>query len=42
MPKPVPQTGDSSSPALWLGLVLLGLLGLAAIGGIAIGVKRRK
>ncbi len=27
--QPVPKTGDSSTPALWLGLVLLGLLGIA-------------
>ena len=30
-PKPVPKTGDSAPLALWLGLILLGLIG---IGGI--------
>jgi LPXTG-motif cell wall-anchored protein len=27
--QPVPKTGDSSTPALWLGLALLGMLGIA-------------
>lgn len=29
---PVPKTGDGARPELWLGLLLLGLLGLAAAG----------
>ena len=29
-PKPVPVTGDRGEPALWLGLLLLGLAGLSA------------
>lgn len=37
-PKPVPRTGDSADLALWLGLILLGLLG---IGGFAV-MKSRK
>ena len=37
-PKPVPKTGDSADLALWLGLILLGLLG---IGGFAV-MKSRK
>ena len=37
-PKPVPKTGDSAPLALWLGLILLGLIG---IGG-AIVVKSRR
>ena len=28
-PKPVPKTGDSANPALWLGLIFLGLIGAA-------------
>ena len=31
-PLPVPKTGDSGNPFLWAGLLLLGLLGLAAAG----------
>lgn len=37
-PKPVPKTGDSAPLALWLGLIMLGLIG---IGG-AIVVKSRR
>ncbi|MBE5789534.1 MAG: LPXTG cell wall anchor domain-containing protein [Clostridiales bacterium] len=25
-PKPVPKTGDSANPALWIGLIVLGVL----------------
>ena len=28
-PRPVPRTGDSGNPALWISLALLGLAGLA-------------
>jgi len=38
-PPPVPVTGDSSAPILWIGLVLLGLLGLS---GLTFGVTMRK
>ena len=30
-PKPNPKTGDTSSPLLWLGMILLGLLGSATL-----------
>lgn len=33
-PKPVPVTGDRGEPALWLGLLLLGLAGLSAAGAL--------
>ena len=32
-PRPVPKTGDTANPALWLALILLGLLG---IGGLTV------
>ena len=38
LPKKVPKTGDSGSPALWIGLILLGLAG---IGILAISRKRK-
>ena len=38
-PKPVPKTGDSSNPALWIALMILGLL---CMGGIAFGAAVRK
>ena len=41
-PKPVPKTGDSDHPALWLGLMLLGLIGIAALGTLAWAAKRKK
>ena len=41
-PKPVPRTGDSEHPLLWAGMILIGLLGLAVIGGIAAAAKRKK
>lgn len=31
-PKPVPKTGDSSNPVLWIGLMLLGILGMCGVG----------
>ena len=37
-PKPVPKTGDHANPALWLGMILVGLL---VIGGIAFTVRKR-
>ena len=30
-PHPVPKTGDASAPLLWLGMVLLGLLGIGVL-----------
>ena len=30
-PKPVPKTGDSASPLVWLGMILLGLAGAAML-----------
>ena len=38
--RPVPRTGDSNRPALWIGLILLGLAGLAV--GIWIIFRKRK
>ena len=35
-PDQIPKTGDESHPALWLGLVLLGLT------GIGLGIKKRR
>lgn len=32
VPKPVPKTGDSSNPVLWIGLMLLGILGMCGVG----------
>ena len=41
-PKPVPKTGDNDNPVLWLGLILLGLIGFAAIGRIVYAAKQKK
>jgi len=41
-PKPVPVTGDSGNPALWLGLIMLGMLGLIGAGLLIVSRKRRK
>ena len=38
-PKPVPKTGDGANPALWLGLILLGLL---SVGGTLVLSRRRR
>ena len=38
-PRPVPKTGDSADPALWAGLVLLGLAG---IGGTLLARRRSR
>ena len=38
-PKPVPKTGDSANPALWLGVIFLGLLGAA--GTILVKARKR-
>ena len=35
---PVPKTGDSANPVLWLGLILLGLAG---ISGLAVSKVRK-
>ena len=40
-PKPVPATGDSAEPQLWIGLALLGLLGLACSAGIRKKARKR-
>ena len=37
-PNPVPKTGDSANPVLWLGLILLGLAG---ISGLAVSKVRK-
>ena len=37
--KPIPKTGDSTNPALWLGLIFLGLLGAA--GTILVKARKR-
>ena len=39
-PKPVPKTGDSAPVALWIGLILVGLIGFG--GAFARKVKRQK
>ena len=36
-PKPVPKTGDSAPLGLWIGLILVGLIGL----GTFIALRRR-
>ena len=41
-PRPVPKTGDSGEPSLWLLLVLLGFAGLAAAAALKASGKRRK
>ena len=38
-PKPVPKTGDTTNPALWLGLILLGLIGAA--GTVLVSVRKK-
>ena len=38
-PKPVPKTGDTTNPALWLGLILLGLIGAA--GTVWVAARKR-
>ena len=38
-PQPVPKTGDTGSPMLWVGMILLGLIG---IGGLTYGKFRKK
>ena len=38
-PKPVPKTGDDGNPVLWIGLVLLGLIG---IGGMAVTKRKSR
>ena len=32
--KKIPDTGDSDNPALWIGLILLGLAGLICLPGL--------
>ena len=38
-PQPVPKTRDTDNPMLWVGLILIGLIG---IGGLAYGKYRKK
>ena len=38
-PKKIPKTGDSSNPALWIGMIILGLLG---IGGLIFRTARKR
>ena len=40
-PHPVPQTGDNDNPVLWVGLILLGIAGLAVPGVMKASRKRR-
>ena len=40
-PKPVPKTGDVGNPALWLGLILLGVVGVAVLGVTKPSRKRK-
>ena len=39
--RPVPKTGDGGNPALWIGLILLGLAGLAVLGMLKASRKRK-
>lgn len=39
-PHKIPKTGDSASPALWIGLILLGLLGIGVAAILKSGKKR--
>ena len=41
-PKPVPKTGDRGKPGLWIGLVLLGILGMTGIGLTAAGRRKQR
>ena len=41
-PTIVPVTGDTAHPVLWIGLVLLGVMGLLAAAGIIVLRKRGK
>ena len=36
---PVPKTGDNGNPALWIGMMVLGIVG---IGGMAVSKKRSR
>ena len=40
-PRPVPKTGDSNHPVLWIGLILLGIAGLAAFAAMKASRKRK-
>ena len=40
-PHPVPQTGDNDNPALWIGLILLGIAGLAVLVTMKASRKRK-
>ena len=40
-PRPVPKTLDNSSPALWIGLILVGIAGLAVLTVMKASRKRK-
>ena len=40
-PRPVPKTLDNSSPALWIGLILVGIAGLAVLTVMKASLKRK-
>ena len=40
-PRPVPRTGDNGDPALWIGLILLGIAALALLAALRASRKRR-
>ena len=40
-PHPVPQTSDNDNPVLWIGLILLGIVGLAVLGAMKASRKRK-
>ena len=42
VPRPVPKTGDRGKPGLWIGLVLLGILGMLGIGLTAAGRRKQR
>jgi len=41
IPHPVPQTGDNDNPVLWIGLILLGIVGLTVLGVMKASRKRK-
>ncbi len=40
-PRTVPKTGDSNHPVLWLGMICLGMAGLAAVAALKVSRKRK-
>ena len=40
-PHSFPKTGDNDNPVLWIGLILLGIVGLAVLGVMKASLKRK-